>query len=166
MFSALTRRALVKPYHLLDVIKNKFYHLQYQIKCAKNIKYSKMPIFLTNITFVVFKHCLQMFMHIIAIKSGGPAAAGIIGALLYTGGEGGVQTDGAFEVPVLFKVAGHYRGGEGWSALYAKREGRQVGSLVLKTSWHQELRWNVWLHVWSAPRFWYKSAPGQEKKIL
>lgn len=49
-----------------------------------------MPIFLTNVTFVVFKHCLQMFMHIISIKCG-PAAAGIIDAL-YTEG---VQTDGA-----------------------------------------------------------------------
>lgn len=47
---------------------------------CKKYQIFKMPIFLTNITFVVFKHCLQMFMHIISIKCG-PAAAGIIVAL-------------------------------------------------------------------------------------
>ncbi len=83
-----------------------------------------MPIFLPNVTFVVFKHCLQMFMHIISRKYG-PAVAGIIGAL-YTG----VQTWRSLEVPVLFKVAGHYRGEAG--QLYVPRRRRQVGSRFFK----------------------------------
>lgn len=61
-----------------------------------------------------------MFMHIVSIKCG-PAAAGIIISIrrgaLYTEG---VQTDEWSEVPVCFKVAGHYRGGKGWSALQSQ----------------------------------------------
>lgn len=59
--------------------------------CKKYQIFKNAHFFLTNVTFVVFKHRLQMFMHIISIKYG-PAAAGILGAL-YTGR--GVQTDGA-----------------------------------------------------------------------
>jgi len=62
------------------------------------------------------------------------------------------------EVPVLFKVAGHYRGGRLLSST------PRVGSLFLKTSWHRELRWNSCLVV-SRPGFWqYTSELRLERK--
>lgn len=94
------REPWLHPAIYLDVIKiNKSSLLQYQIKCAKNIKYLKNArFFLTNITFVIFfKHCLQMFMHTISTKCG-PAAAGIEGAL----DTEGVQTDGALRYRFFF----------------------------------------------------------------
>lgn len=68
---------------------------------CKKYQIFKNAHFLNKHHICRFKHCLQMFMHIISIKYG-PAAAGIIGAL-YTGG---VQTDGSFEVPVRLKWQG------------------------------------------------------------
>lgn len=62
-------------------------------------------------------------VHIISIKYG-PAAAGIIG-VLYTDG---VQTDMSIEVPVLFKVAGHYRGVRSGGQLYMSRRRLNLGT--------------------------------------
>lgn len=116
---------------------------------CKKYQIFKNAHFLNKRHICFFKHCLQMFMHIISIKYG-PAAAGIIGAL----DTGGVQTD--IEVPVLLKWQGTTEEERLVSSTRQEWDSK-VGPLFLKTSWHQELRWNLcfstkvlWLHVWSA----------------
>lgn len=71
------------PCNLLDVspIHRRGSQCTIPNKMCKNIKYSKKcPVFLNKHHICHFKHCLQMFMHIISLKYG-PAAAGIRGAL-------------------------------------------------------------------------------------
>lgn len=148
MFSASTRRALVAIYWMWLTISftipNKM--------CKKISNIQKNAHFLNKRHICCFKHCLQMFMHIISIKCG-PAAAGIIRGALYTGG---VQTDGALRYRFFLKWQGTTEEEEKAGQLYTPRTGLRAGSLFLKTSrppesWDETFSTKVMrLRVWSA----------------
>lgn len=105
--------------------------------CKKDIKYSKNAHFLNKRHICCFKHCLQMFMHIISIKCG-PAAAGIIRGALYTGG---VQTDGALRYRFFLKWQGTTEEEEKAGQLDCTEDGTPSRvPRLMKTSRHQERR--------------------------
>lgn len=128
---------VLKPCKFLGTI----YYLQitkWKVQKLSKVK-KKCPFVLTNITSAAFKHCLQMFMHIISNIVWSCSCWHIKCTLHRRSANWRI-------IWGTFKVAGHYRGGKGWTALQADKEG-ETQSPSLITSWHQKLGWSFFLFV-------------------